>query len=142
MNTIDSFIKNSSGLADEDFDIVACIAPEGDFKRVRGIEAILSSWDVILRTPQGSYDNDPSFGSNLINLLFEPADSETIEKIKNEIVNKLRIFDPRATIKNISVSFLSDRRGFNVDMLIEYKGLQKNLSLNVDEKSYFQFMNQ
>lgn len=142
MNKIDSFIKQSVGSRGNIFDITSRISPSGDFQRIKNIEVILSSWDVILRTPEGSYDNDPEFGSNLMRYIFQPADDTTLEQVRNEIFNKLSMYDDRAKVVSVVVGYLVDRKGFNVEIEVDYKGNKESLKAIIDETMYFDFLKQ
>jgi len=142
MNTLQQFIKQSVGSKGNIFSISPVISPSGDFGRLSGIETIISSWDVILRTPEGSYDNDPEFGSNLMNFIFQPADDSTLDQIKSEITKKLSRYDDRAKIVNLNVNYLPNRKGFTVDIIVDYHGNKDRLSAIIDEATYFQFLSQ
>jgi len=58
-------------------DYVATISSSGDFRKVRDIDVILTSWTNILLTPRGTYIFDPEYGSNLHLILFDPVDDIT-----------------------------------------------------------------
>ena len=120
-------------------DYKSIISNKGDFKRIQDIHVILNSWNNILVTPKRSYMFDPEYGSNLYKLVFEPADEKTQEQIVNEIVNVIRRYDDRAKINDVSVTFLPNRKGFNVAIDVEYEGDTKQLEIILDEDTYFQF---
>lgn len=120
-------------------DYVSVVAPVGDFKRIEGIEVILNSWNNILITPKRSYIFDPEYGSNLYKLVFEPADNVTQEKIRQEVINSIQRYDERATIKEVSISFLANQRGFQVNIDVEYKGDSSHLQVVIDQNLYFKF---
>ena len=120
-------------------DYKSIISNKGDFKRIQDIHVILNSWNNIIVTPKRSYMFDPEYGSNLYKLVFEPADEKTQEQIVNEIVNVIRRYDDRAKINDVSVTFLPNRKGFNVAIDVEYEGDTKQLEIILDEDTYFQF---
>jgi len=47
-----------------------------------------------------------------------------------------------AKVTNITINFLSNKKGFNVIVDVEYKGLKGNLSALIDESVYFNFLRQ
>lgn len=141
-NLLDRFNQQIVGSQGKVFDYVARISPSGDFTKVQDIEAILSSWNNILLTPVGTYPFDSEFGSNLMNYIFEPADTGTAEMIKSEIRYKLSKYDDRATITSIQINFLNNQKGFNVDIDIVYNGEKALLSATISESLYFQFLRQ
>lgn len=142
MNLLDRFNQQIIGSQAKVFDYIARISPSGDFSKVKDIEVILSSWNNILLTPVGTYPFDEEFGSNLMNYIFEPADNGTVEMIKSEIKYKLSKYDDRASITDIRINFLSNQKGFNVDIDVVYKGNKALLSAIIDESLYFQFLRQ
>lgn len=120
-------------------DYVSTISPVGDFKQIDGIQVILNSWSNILITPKRSYIFDPEYGSDLYKLVFEPADNETIEKIRNEVIDSIQKYDDRALIKNVTINFLSNKKGFQVNIEVSYKGDQSQLQVVIDKNLYFKF---
>lgn len=135
-NLLDKFQKSVVGSRGKISDYGNSISPRGDFKRVTGINVILMSWTNILLTPKNTYDHDPQFGSDLYNYIFEPADKETISVIKDIIKADLMTYDDRAKISNIDVKFLRDRKGFNVNITVNYQGETGELSATIDESTY------
>jgi len=142
INRVSSFVKNVSGSKSKIFDITSKLSPSGDFERISDIEVILSSWNIILKTPIGTYDHDPDFGSNLVNYIFEPADKTTADLIKTEISNVLSRYDNRATLSNIDVQFLLDKKGFVISLDVMYKGNKEKLKIIINENIYFNFLRQ
>ena len=138
-NLLDRFGKAVVGSNAKDADYQSKIVKSGDFKRVEDIEAIISSWNNILITPRRTYQFDPEYGSDLYKLIFEPVDKDTEEEIKNEVIEALRTYDPRATIQSINVSFLTGRKGFNVAVEVAYEGDTSELQVIIDENVYFKF---
>jgi phage baseplate assembly protein W len=120
-------------------DYVSTVAPVGDFKRIEGIEVILNSWNNILITPKRSYIFDPEYGSNLYKLVFEPADNITQEKIRQEVITTIQRYDERATIKDVKISYLPNKKGFQVNIDVEYKGDSSHLQVVIDQNLYFRF---
>jgi phage baseplate assembly protein W len=141
-NLLDRFNYQISGSGNKVFDISAKISPSGDFQKLKDLDVILSSWNAILLTPVGTYPFDPEFGSQLLNFIFEPADSQTSKNIENEIATKLARYDDRGTVLGITIKFLPDRKGFTVDILAEFQDLQGLVSATIDENIYFNFMRQ
>lgn len=132
-NLLSRFNKNVIGSDDRIYDYLSRIDSIGDFKRVRNIDVIISSWNNILLTPKRSYLHDPNYGSNLLKLIFDPVDDTTVDRIKNEVLESITIYDNRAIIKDIEVLLKSTRKGFQVNILVEYQGETKELSVSFDD---------
>jgi len=118
-------------------DYQAVISSVGDFRRIKNLEVILSSWNNILITPRRSYQFDPEYGSDIYKLIFEPADNDTLERIKTEVVETLLRYDNRAIIENVEVNLLSNRKGFNISIDVKYEGKTGQLEVVIDEDAYF-----
>lgn len=130
---LDQFKKNIVGSNSKIFEYTDQIGPDGDFKKVYGLDAIFLSWDRILRINTDTYDHDPFFGGNLLKFIFKPADELTADEIKNSVYNTLMKYDSRATITNIDVTFFNDMRGFKIDIFASYEGESGTLSSSYTE---------
>jgi len=139
-NFLDRFAKSVVGIKSKIADYVPTISPQGDFKRVTNLETILLSWNNILLTPLRTYTFDPTYGCELYKMVFEPADETTIDRIKNEVIEKLQYFDDRAKILSVDIQFLTNKKGFTVSLVVEYEGQQSQLGLTIDDSLYFRFM--
>jgi len=139
-NFLDRFNKTVVGIKSKIADYIPTISPQGDFKRTTNLDAILLSWNNILLTPVRTYTFDPEYGCELYKMVFEPADTTTIQKIKDEILSKLQTYDDRARITNIQVDFLTNKKGFTIAIQVEYEGERSELGLTLDDSMYFRFM--
>ena len=138
-NLLNRFNKTVAGSESKYSDYISTISSTGDFKRIEGIEVILNSWNNILLTPRRTYMYDPRYGSDLYKLIFEPADSRTIEKIKDEVINSIRTYDDRASINNVRVTFLSNQKGFDIGIDVDYNGDIGQFNVTITENFYFRF---
>ena len=138
-NLLERFNQTVAGSDSKLADYLSKISPSGDFKRIKNIEVILNSWNNILITPRRSYQYDPEYGSDLYKMVFDPADDQTIRKIKDELAVTLQRYDDRATIEDVEVTFLTNLKGFNVAVDVGYQGESGQLSIVVDESVYFKF---
>lgn len=134
-NLLDRFKKNTIGSATTIFDYLPRITSSGDFKRVRELDVIITSWNNILITPRRSFIHDPEFGSDLPLMVFEPTDEETVERIKTEVVDRIRQYDDRATINGIDVLLKANKKGFVVNVFVEYEGDTGTLSVSFDDST-------
>jgi len=134
MATVLDMFKNSVvGSSGKIFDYTQYINSKGDFNRINQLEVIITSWTKILTTPTRSMLHDPEFGSDLYRMIFEPADEETMERIQNEIITQLMRYDDRAMIVNIEILFLKNRKGFEVNIDVQYLGEFGKLGLVFNE---------
>jgi phage baseplate assembly protein W len=134
-NILERFIKSARGTDVQPHDFIPYISSIGDFKRIRNIDVILNSWNNILLTPLGSYIADPDFGSNLYRLIFEPADSGTVEAIKSEVKTRILKYDARGEILGITVVMLPNKKGFNVNLECAFRGESGEISIKFDDST-------
>lgn len=139
-NLLDRFNIDVIGSSGRISDNMSLISPKGDFKRIIDFDVILNSWNNILLTPTRSYFYDPEYGSNLYKYIFDPSDEETVEQIKDEILDKLMYYDNRATIEDIKVEFTTDKKGFNITIFAKYEGEHRELSLWLGEDIFSDFL--
>jgi len=77
-------------------------------------QAVVSSVRNLLLTNFYERPFQPTVGSNLNALLFEPATQITASIIADEIRNVLTNFEPRVSINTIQVTVTNDGNGFSV----------------------------
>jgi len=135
-NLLDRFNISVVGSSGKIADILPFISPKGDFKRVTNLDVILNSWNNILLTSTRTYFFDPEYGSDLYKKVFDPVDEETAELIEDEIMDKLMYYDNRASIDKINVEFTTNKKGFNVSVVVDYDGEKKELNTWMGEESF------
>jgi phage baseplate assembly protein W len=138
-NLLTRFNKTVAGSESKLGDYRSVISSKGDFKRIEDVEVVIASWNNILITPRRTYMFDPEYGSDLYKLVFEPADERTQESIIQEVVETLKRYDDRATITDVKISFLDNRKGFNLAVKVEFEGDTSELQAIIDEETYFKF---
>ena len=139
-NLLDRFKKNVIGSQNSIHDYISVISSIGDFKRITNLNVILNSWNNILLTPRGTYLHDPNFGSDIYKSVFEPADSRTVENVKREVAERIRLYDDRATIDDIKVIFQNNGKRLNVVISATYKGESGTLEARFDDTTYADFL--
>jgi len=136
---LEKFQKNIVGSRSRIIDYIPTVSSSGDFSIVNNIQAILSSWNNILLTPIRTYVANPEYGSNLYKYIFEPADDNTAESIIDEIQYRLMLYDDRATVTNIDISYMNDGHGFIADIELTYQGEEGSLSVDINSKDMLKF---
>lgn len=113
-------------------DIDNTIDSNGDWKKIKNLDVILKHIITSLTVQRGTYLFDPSFGSGLYRYIFEPQDQKTLDSI-NRIISNIVADYRRYTSIDYDVQFLRDKKGFRINLLIEYEGKTKTSSIDVDE---------
>ncbi len=139
-SNLEKFKRSVIGSNNSIADYTPVIAASGDFVRVTNLAAIIKSWNNILLTPITTASHDPEYGSDLFKYVFEPVDEFTQKAIAEEVRYRLLTYDNRATITNITVSFLKNGKGFNIALQATYNDESGELSLTIDETSQLGFM--
>lgn len=57
----------------------------------------------LLLTAPGERVYDPNFGVNLKNRVFDPLEETTVDSLKQEIYNKINLYEPRIELQAIDV---------------------------------------
>jgi phage baseplate assembly protein W len=139
-NLLDRFKKQVIGSKSLVRDYISSISSIGDFKRIDDINVILSSWNTILLTPRGTYPHDPEFGSDLYKYVFEPSDASTVAGIKREVIDRVRLYDDRATIEDVQVNIQSNGKRIDVKLYVNYKGEKGVLDVKFDDTTFADFL--
>lgn len=134
-STLEKFQKNVVGSKNRITDYVDIISSAGDFSRVTNIQAILNSWNNILLTSTRTYVGNPEYGSNLYKYIFEPADDIAIEGIKDEIQYRLMLYDNRALLTNVRITFMPNGHGFIADIDLKYKEDHATLTVEISKNT-------
>ena len=88
------------------------------------VNKLEEDFKTLLETRKGTLIGDPAFGSNLVDLLFEPASESLANEMRIEIANTLESYYTNISITNIDVVF-SD---VSVRLAISYKVFNSNIS--------------
>jgi len=126
------FPDNKTNIASDTYrDFYQLISSSGDFSKNHNLNTILNSWRNILMTPRGTYDHDPTYGSDLYKMVMRPLDDFTESEIRQEILNSIAFYDNRAMLKSIDIFKLQDQKGFMVRLIAEYNGQQSDVNVTI-----------
>lgn len=134
-NLLDRFNKQVTGSDGKIYDYLPKITASGDFKRIKDLNVIISSWNNILLTPRGSFLFDPEYGSDLYKLVFEPIDDTTVERITNEVTTSLTLYDDRATISDVEILLMANGKGYQINLQVDYDGDTGTLTITFDDST-------
>jgi len=121
-------------------DYLSIIASTGNFKRISDLNVILNSWNNILLTPRGSYIHDPEFGSDLYKYVFEPSDSDSVDGIKREVIDRITLYDDRAAIEDVEVTISTNGKRFSIAVYVNYQGERGTLDVKFDDTTFADFL--
>lgn len=84
-------------------DVNPDVVVSSPYELVYDEEAIKKSILTILGTRRGTRPFRRNFGSDMMDILFDPMDDFTGERIKSSIVDAIQEWEPRVTLKTSSV---------------------------------------
>ena len=132
INGLEAFLKKVPGSKYELRDIDSRVSQSGDLKSLTGIDVIIKSISRLLLMAKGTYVHDPEIGTNLYKYIFEPVDERTKISIEQVVAQAISKYENRAKI-DFEVLFFSNKKGFRIDIYIEYEGEKRNVSVDIDE---------
>jgi len=118
-------------------DYTDVIVGAGDYKRILNINVLIKSLSNLLLTPLGSYPFDPEYGSELYKKVWELDDSEISNEIRYEVIERVKLFDPRIIIQDVIIEYYNTLKGYRVDVLIKYDGDTSKVQLDYDQSDFF-----
>lgn len=78
---------------------------QGGFKRLSAHNKFLDDIKVLLETQRGTTIGDPNFGSDLNELLFQPANEATASAIRIEVASAIERYYENVVIDSVDVIF-------------------------------------
>lgn len=83
-------------------------------------------------TRKGSVVMEPSFGTSIPDLVFEPLDEETVDRLEEELIKVIK-FDPRVELIDLKMTPLPDLNTVMAEIALYYVELniQDNVNLNI-----------
>ena len=94
-------------------------ANTNDVATVKDDNAIKQAVKNLILTRPGEKPFQPTVGSNISDLLFEPLDNFTADAVQEEVINTIARFEPRVQLIEVEVITDFNKNAFNV--VIEYK---------------------
>ena len=97
------------------------------------LDAVRNAVKNFIRTNHGEKLFMPNYGGNLRALLFEPAHSSTSELLKRRWNEQLKMYEPRANIKTLDVTYENAEMHIVLEVeLVERPELTFILPISVD----------
>lgn len=109
----------------KDIDLELTKAQDGDISVDEDIEAIKNSIRNIVGTIQGSRVMLPSFANNAYNMLFEPLNDETGNRLASAIWDAITNWDNRVTIEGMTVFTDYDNLLYNITITISIRSITR-----------------
>ena len=94
-----------------------------DLTILKNENAIKQSIKNLVLTVPGEKPFQPSIGSRISELLFEPLDNFTADAVRQEVVNTIEQYEPRVTLARVNVRMNFVNNSFNVEVVYKIVGL-------------------
>ena len=99
----------------------------GGLNRLVSNEKFRDDLIVLLETKRGTLIGDPDYGSNLYQILFEPANEATASRIRMEVVNTIEKYYDNFIVDRVDVTF----KPHTVVLNVYYKVINSNIEDSV-----------
>lgn len=124
----ETFEKTVPGSFNEIMDLEPTIDSNGDFRKLSGIDAIVTDIIKILMTEKGTYLWDPLYGTGLHKKVFEQGDDVTRQSIDQETHEAIKRYNPNI-VSLINSNFFNGNKGFAVNISINYNGESRRFTI-------------
>lgn len=94
-------------------------------------DAVKSSLINIIKTNHYERKFRPLFGANLARYLFEPLTSITLDVVRQDVINAITEFEPRAEIIEVIASGGQDENTLNITIIFSILNRLEPLTVNV-----------
>lgn len=95
----------------------------GGWRKIASNTKFNDDLKVLLETRRGTLIGDPSFGSDLYELLFEPANESTAAQIRQEVAHTIEEYFGNINIESVDVTF----RTYTIKLDINYTFINTNV---------------
>ena len=92
---------------------------QGNLRKSVNVEAVRTSIDNILGTTPGERVFLPTFALGLRDLVFEPIDTNMVNRMSNDLKARIEFWDPRVEITG--VNFKEDSDNNYVELTVNFK---------------------
>ena len=92
---------------------------QGALRKSVNVDSVITSIDNILGTTPGERVFLPAFAIGLRSLVFEPIDRNLVNRMSNEIKDKVELWDPRVEV--VGVDFKEDSDNNYVSVTINFR---------------------
>ena len=113
-NLSSSVITTKTDRKYKDIDISFSKKPSGDVYTKQDAAAVKQAVVNLISTNYFEKPFDPFFGADIISMLFELADDDTKDEIRENIIDAVQYYEPRAKIIDIEVDVQPDNNEVNV----------------------------
>jgi uncharacterized protein len=93
--------------------------PRGFLHTAKDSDVIKADLLSLLLTNPGERVMLPLFGTPLDEIIFEPNDFETSERVREMIINSIKMWEPRVVIQNLEINITNDPNSIESSLDLE-----------------------
>ena len=97
-----------------DIDLLFAAKPNGELYKKRDAAAVKQSVKNLILTNHFEKPFEPFYGGNIRALLFELADDDIEDDVKDQVTSAINAYEPRAIIRDIFVNYQENRNSLTV----------------------------
>ena len=97
-----------------DIDLLFAAKPNGELYKKRDGAAVKQSVKNLILTNHFEKPFEPFYGGNIRALLFELADDDIEDDVKDQVTSAINAYEPRAIIRDIFVNYQENRNSLTV----------------------------
>lgn len=92
---------------------------QGGFSRIESVRKLFDDFKILLETQKGTVIGDPAFGSDLYELLFQPANEATASQIRIAVADAIDRYYENVFIESIDVKFTEKTVGLTINFRLK-----------------------
>lgn len=97
-----------------DIDLSFTAKPNGEIYVKRDAAAVTQALKNLIQTNYYEKPFQPFFGGNIRSMLFELADEESEDELREQIIDAINVYEPRAQLRRLETNLNLDRNDLSV----------------------------
>jgi phage baseplate assembly protein W len=109
-----SSIITSRSMVFRDIDLSFTARPNGEIYIKKDAAAVVQALKNLIQTNYYEKPFQPFFGGNIRSMLFELADEESEDELREQIIDAINVYEPRAQLRRLETNLNLERNDLNV----------------------------
>ena len=109
-----SSIITSRSMVFRDIDLSFTARPNGEIYVKKDAAAVVQALKNLIQTNYYEKPFQPFFGGNIRSMLFELADEESEDELREQIIDAINVYEPRAQLRRLETNLNLERNDLSV----------------------------
>ena len=109
-----SSIITSRSMVFRDIDLSFTARPNGEIYIKKDAAAVVQALKNLIQTNYYEKPFQPFFGGNIRSMLFELADEESEDELREQIIDAINVYEPRAQLRRLETNLNLERNDLSV----------------------------